>query len=539
MKKSQWSLLALGVVFGIACGKTDSDPGASGGTTSSGGSPLTTGGSSTTSSGGRSGGASGAGAAARGGSGGEPGGRSGGNASTAGAPSAGGGGLAGGRGGANTMTGGSPESGGSGNHGGDDGGAGGWEAGGSGGGSGPETCGDGRLDRGEACDDRNQRDADGCNRHCQVEPGWRCAPATGPCQASPGNVPCPTDSCRIGSACMTTSSHVACDCPSSPLPACASPAFRSLPLLPQGTGCLAVALNHDATTVVGVCDAKSLEHATAWRAAATVPVEKIGLSEQYEGGGLAVNGSGSRATGEANNWLVDPSFIYDFDATPKATAFTEGIPTLISADGRVIAGAASNVDDGFRWTASGSVVVSRGGYAAVNLAGLSADGQVLVGTVFTNSGSRAARWDAAGNLTLLPIPDGTTISDAVAVSADGTRIAGAVQFGVEPEAVLWTEGQLKVLGDGSPSFAHVLGMSADGTRFVVSDQGDWAIWDETDGKSSAETLLAAAGVDTAYWSIESAGVISGDGTHVLGTARYSGPEHPNLGLMRPFLLRLP
>jgi len=36
------------------------------------------------------------------------------------------------------------------------------------------ACGNGILDYQEACDDGNNRNGDGCNSVCGIEPGWRC-----------------------------------------------------------------------------------------------------------------------------------------------------------------------------------------------------------------------------------------------------------------------------------------------------------------------------------------------------------------------------
>jgi cysteine-rich repeat protein len=45
----------------------------------------------------------------------------------------------------------------------------------------PGICGDGTVQPGEQCDDGNTLNGDGCDSACQVEQGWTCPPAGGPC----------------------------------------------------------------------------------------------------------------------------------------------------------------------------------------------------------------------------------------------------------------------------------------------------------------------------------------------------------------------
>ncbi|KAJ1470447.1 hypothetical protein T484DRAFT_1847689 [Baffinella frigidus] len=38
----------------------------------------------------------------------------------------------------------------------------------------PKDCGDGKRLDPEECDDSNIEPGDGCNEHCEIEPGFRC-----------------------------------------------------------------------------------------------------------------------------------------------------------------------------------------------------------------------------------------------------------------------------------------------------------------------------------------------------------------------------
>lgn len=212
----------------------------------------------------------------------------------------------------------------------------------------------------------------------------------------------------------------------------------------------------------------------------------------------------------------------------------------MSADGLVVAGistADSELADAFRWTQSGTLVISRSEYSSVSIKGLSANGAVMVGDVTDRDRRYAARWNAAGQIELLPDPVGATASEAAAVSADGTHIAGTVWFGLRSQAVRWSPDGMKVLGE--PGFISSRGISADGTRVIGEAVDGSVVWDEIHGTRKVSAIFAASGVSTAGWNLTYAIAISGDGKYVLGSARYTGPDHPNQELQRPFLLRLP
>lgn len=348
-----WLLLAAGTSFSVACGgAVESDPDVSGGSLGAGGSPTRTTGGGGSGAGAVGGLASDGGLPGFGGRMGASGGAwngsgasaptSGGGFTSGGSKSAGGGSFSGGTGSGGKSNGGTG-GGGKGSGGASSGGQGGTSSGGKGGtgsggfdvagaggwdgeGGAPDPgapCGNSILDPGEGCEDRNQRSGDGCSSSCQPEPGYRCmVGVVGPCSPVPGNVSCLSNSCRIGSACVAATSHVACDCPTSPLPVCDSTLFRSLPLLPNGTGCAPIQLSHDASTVVGSCSVSGDgSFAVAWRTAGALSVEKVGF-DPYDGAAHAVSGDGNRIAGQPRNREASPSFIYDFNASPRATALT-------------------------------------------------------------------------------------------------------------------------------------------------------------------------------------------------------------------------
>ncbi|MCS7208619.1 MAG: hypothetical protein NZ874_03520 [Fimbriimonadales bacterium] len=182
----------------------------------------------------------------------------------------------------------------------------------------------------------------------------------------------------------------------------------------------------------------------------------------------------------------------------------------VSADGQVIVGSI-RVSDGFRpfrWTRDGGYQlladISGGAFS------ISADGRVVVG--FVGSPNRAFRWTETEGLQLLPTLGNGTHS-ARGVSADGSVIVGV---GVLPgggiTAVRWTAAGIESIAPGGQAW----GVSADGTvvaggGFVGGGLFTAFRWTETGG------LQTLSGVATAFaWDV------SADGSTVVGFYQTAG-----------------
>lgn len=120
------------------------------------------------------------------------------------------------------------------------------------------------------------------------------------------------------------------------------------------------------------------------------------------------------------------------------------------------------------------------------IAAISADGQILAGTVMTERGLRAAIWSGASRPELLPAPENTIAAYATDLSADGKKVLGQVKF-YDPS------GKLR-----ESSF----------------------IWQEEPGFQLIEDLLPTeAGNKLRSWSLLQAELISADGSTIAGTAK--------------------
>ncbi|MCX7993791.1 MAG: hypothetical protein N2651_09005 [Fimbriimonadales bacterium] len=185
----------------------------------------------------------------------------------------------------------------------------------------------------------------------------------------------------------------------------------------------------------------------------------------------------------------------------------------ISADGQVVVGSISTSGGfrPFRWTRDGGYEIlsniSGGAYS------VSADGQVVVG--FLGSPNRAFRWTSETGALFLPTLSQLTHS-ARAVSADGRAAAGVGTVpqgsGSSPRAVIWTPEGVRAIVPNRASQAF--GISADGNAVAGFTLGTIALatafrWTPENGLEEIGTL---GGIVSIGWDI------SADGSTVVGQA---------------------
>lgn len=148
----------------------------------------------------------------------------------------------------------------------------------------------------------------------------------------------------------------------------------------------------------------------------------------------------------------------------------------VSGDGTCVVGAVANVEGAvpFRWSLAGGfqrLEVPPGGTPTAIAFACSFDGSTAVGLVDVppSWGRHAAKWDAAGELRLLPHLDvtGQAVSYANACSADGLRIVGA-SFSAASQAsvpVRWDEGGTTISALGS-SVGEAYAVTPSGVQIV-------------------------------------------------------------------------
>lgn len=126
-------------------------------------------------------------------------------------------------------------------------------------------------------------------------------------------------------------------------------------------------------------------------------------------------------------------------------------------------------------------------------AAISDDGEVLAVTRYPDTEATAGRWTREGGFEALgDIPEGTGVSHATDMSADGSVIVGHAEIGTQDVPFIWRDGTLEALTDlpDDATMAWPLRVSDDGSTMVgvtaveSSSEFRWADvfrWTDADG----------------------------------------------------------
>ena len=180
--------------------------------------------------------------------------------------------------------------------------------------------------------------------------------------------------------------------------------------------------------------------------------------------------------------------------------------------------------------------------------GSSANGNVAIGSSFsTTSNHKAYRYVHGSGVTAIPLLNGGTFNDALAVSPNGDLVLATGNSGANPngEAYLYTASTGAIQPLGSPNAAwrpgprcvfNVCiavtipgGMTADGSVIAMTfsgNDGQYAYFRNTHGWFHLTSALGANGVDIAAdgWNLETLQIqgMSSDGTLVFGSGEHNG-----------------
>ena len=170
---------------------------------------------------------------------------------------------------------------------------------------------------------------------------------------------------------------------------------------------------------------------------------------------------------------------------------------------------------------------------------LSDDGRTASGYFRNGQGwsddNAAFRWNAQSGYEILdrlgPLPTDPLGTDAIAMSADGSTIAGTAwsQFSFEPHAVIWDAfGTMRRLDGGRLGWdyetlwelSQATAMSSDGNTIIGAGtyDGDETgfVWTNDGGMQPFGDVLRAAGIDVSQWDFVTPTSISRDGLIVNG-----------------------
>jgi probable HAF family extracellular repeat protein len=263
----------------------------------------------------------------------------------------------------------------------------------------------------------------------------------------------------------------------------------------------AIGISYDGSTVVG-------SNSQAFRWSETSGIQNLGYLPGFSNTSIASavsddgrtvvgnssNTFSSRRSGQAFRWtpangMQGLGYLKNSTALPGFTDFTTSEAQDVSGDGSVVIGTSNfygSYDEAFRWTSSGGMQglgFLPGGSFSVAKA-VSQDGQTVVGTASTNTGSlrsKAFRWTAANGMQDLDnlgyFYDATSSLD---VSSNGSTIVGG-GFGI----------------NGGEAF----------------------IWTETEGLKTLQSVLTAAGLNLTGRKLNVATSVSADGRSIVGYGR--------------------
>jgi uncharacterized membrane protein len=316
---------------------------------------------------------------------------------------------------------------------------------------------------------------------------------------------------------------------SAPLPALAQASFTGLGLLPETTDCYPRSISADGLRVSGSC-ASLTSPSRAFRWTAGV-LEDLGIppgTNYSEGGPLNTDGSVVAGvhgpTQRPYRWTQASGTMQDLGFPPGTNHLSIGM----SADGSVISGfgGSSPVEPRvYRWTpGTGAQYLALPlGYAASVGGHMSANGNVIVGTVLDEGSGRPVIW-TSGVPTLLPLLPGDTRGDALAVSADGLVVTGWMGPDADRHMFRWSQaGGVENLG-GIDGFGR--GINADGSVIVgwVAPLGTprAVLWSAATGLVELQPHLTSLGADLTGWILTAAYSVSADGRVIVGQGIHNG-----------------
>lgn len=213
----------------------------------------------------------------------------------------------------------------------------------------------------------------------------------------------------------------------------------------------------------------------------------------------------------------------------------------ISVDGSVIVGAGNfDYSDSTPWAewralkwdaADGETFIGDDSMPSAAF-GVNGDGSVIVGRLYSEAGSQAARWDAEHGWIGLGTLSGQSsdpygVASDANVSADGSVVIGtSMNAAGRSQAFRWDAVHGMVGLAEAPTgqvYSRALGVSADGSivvGFVAESYSGGAqravYWDAAGDVHDLNVTLRAMGVDLTGWTLLSAHDVSADGRTIVG-----------------------
>jgi hypothetical protein len=350
------------------------------------------------------------------------------------------------------------------------------------------------------------------------------AGSANPTDAAPAETLC-LDGCFAEDRCVEESSGVACACAVSKPKSCELP-FRTLGTPDDRFVCGGQVISNDGSTIAGVCaprvtgsgSANDTDWLAVWRLG-----EGLGSLTEV-GPRLLPSGSSADGSTIVGTWAGGA---FRWSAGMLEQLDDLFIANGVTADGSSVVGTCAD-PEGLNYPclwneADGAVpLAAPPASGSASAVAISADGSVIAGHGSRNGVSHAVRWRAERVPEWLPEPDARWRSYVTAISADGSTIAGIVATEHGERAARWTAAGLELSRVG----ARPVAVSDDGKYVLLDYYSTPWIWG--DG-TALEDVLAPIEETMSLKAWDHRAVIgaSGDLRVILGHAEYLGGDHPD------------
>jgi probable HAF family extracellular repeat protein len=171
-------------------------------------------------------------------------------------------------------------------------------------------------------------------------------------------------------------------------------------------------------------------------------------------------------------------------------------------------------------------VLGNDGFVESMALAVSADGSVVAGTTSTKLGDEVFRWTEGGGMVALgDLPDEPyPYAYPFGISADGSVIAGTSQLGSYPRCFRWTNetGMVELAMFPGAGLCQVWGLSYDGSVAVgevtVGNRTGAMIWNEARGMRELTEAMIEAGLaqEINGWEFERASAVAADNETIVG-----------------------
>jgi probable HAF family extracellular repeat protein len=318
----------------------------------------------------------------------------------------------------------------------------------------------------------------------------------------------------------------------------ATGAYVTVPMPNNASTLDLTGLSADGSTVIGYYQLANLPNipgstqSVAWTSdSGFVAVSSSGRSTFAE----AVNANGSTVVGYTDDIIDQQAFYWTrstglnllpgFADNASALAYLS-YAFAVSADGSTVAGkAADGQYHAFVWKPGDAHITNIDDlYISSSASALSADGSAAAGTGDTGFSTNVFRWTSATGMVDIGNLGIETSTDLAAMSRDGNVLVGSsVTVAGDQHAYRYvaSTATMSDLGTLGGTFSRANGLTADGS-IVVGDATDVSEtqygfrWSQATGMLSVEQWLAASGVSLGSVTTHTADFVSNDGSIVVG-----------------------